>query len=447
MSQIFFQQFYLNCLAHASYLLAEGSEAAVVDPQRDVEQYIEAASWLGASIRYVIETHLHADFVSGHRELAARTGATIVIGEKAGAEFPHKAVRDGSVLPLGAIELRAIETPGHTPESVCWLVVEKGRPTKVLTGDTLFVGDVGRPDLAGARGFTSEQMAGMLYDSLHTKLLRLPDDVEVWPAHGAGSACGRNISKETSSTIGLQRRINYALQPMGREAFVELMTSGLAAPPRYFPRDAEINRRGARPLAEVDAPQLDGTAARKLARRGATLLDVRDAAAFLAGHAKGAVNIGLGGQFASWCGTLLSMDEPIVIIAGEEHTAAEAVMRLARVGMENVAGWMMAGKRTYGRIPQVSARELAAAPQPVLDVRRRAEFESGHIPGATNVPLDELLQRLDEVPRAAQLAVVCAGGYRSSAACSLLARAGFKNLMNVTGGTSAWVKEGLPTEA
>jgi glyoxylase-like metal-dependent hydrolase (beta-lactamase superfamily II)/rhodanese-related sulfurtransferase len=448
MSEIFFQQFYLNCLAHASYLIAEGGEAVVVDPQRDVEQYIEAASWLGARIRYVIETHLHADFVSGHQELAARTGATIVIGEKANAEFPHKAVRDGSVLPLGTIELRALETPGHTPESVCWLIVDNGRPKRVLTGDTLFVGDVGRPDLAGAGGFTPEQMAGMLYDSLHTKLLTLPDDVEIWPAHGAGSACGRNISKETSSTMGIQRRINYALQPMERDAFVKLMTTGLGAAPRYFPRDAEINRRGARPLAEVDAPQqLDRAAARKLARDGATLLDIRDAAAFLPGHAKGAVNVGLGGQFASWCGTLLSMDEPIVIVAGDELKAAEAVMRLARVGMENVAGWTLAPTRASAKIPQISARALADAPQPVLDVRHRGEFESGHIPGATNVPLDELPQRLHEVPRANPLAVVCAGGYRSSAACSILARAGFTNLANVTGGTAAWVQEGLPTEA
>ncbi len=227
-----------------------------------------------------------------------------------------------------------------------------------------------------------------------------------------------------------------------------MMTAGLAAPPRYFPRDAEINRRGARSLSEVEAPpQLDRAAARKLARRGATLLDVREPAAFLAGHAKGAVNVGLGGQFASWCGTLLSMDEPIVLIAADENKAVDAVARLARVGMENVVGWTLAQKRASARIPQISARALADAPQPVLDVRRRGEFESGHIPGATNLPLDELPQRLDEVPRNGALAVVCAGGYRSSMACSLLARAGVTNLANVTGGTAAWVQEGLPTEA
>lgn len=432
MSSVFFQQFYLNCLAHASYLIADGGEAAVVDPQRDVEQYIEAASWLGARIRYVIETHLHADFVSGHRELAARTGAEIVFGAKAGAEFPHKAVRDGQVLPLGSVELRALETPGHTPESVSWLVVEKGRPTKVLTGDTLFIGDVGRPDLAGAQGFTPEEMAGTLYDSLHHKLLVLPDDVEVWPAHGAGSACGRNISKETSSTIGIQRRLNHALQPMTREAFVRMMTTGFAAPPRYFPRDTEINRRGARPLSDLTVTQLTAIP------DGATALDVRDPKSYAAGHHPGAVSIGLGGQFASWAGTLLSMDEPVVVLAANEDQATEAVMRLARVGFENVAGWMPAADDTSQPLKQITVDDLAASPRPLLDVRRTGEYDAGHVPGALNIPLAELPQRLAEVPRGATLAVICASGYRSTVACSLLARAGFTNLENVLGGTNAW---------
>ena len=283
MTSTYFQQFYLNCLAHASYLVAEGGEAAVIDPQRDVQQYIEVAAWIGAKIKYVIETHLHADFVSGHRELAARTGATIVFGARAGAQILHKSASNGTVLPLGSVELRALETPGHTPESICWIVVEKGRPTKALTGDTLFIGDVGRPDLAGASGFTPEQMAGMLYDSLHTTLLTLPDDVEVWPAHGAGSACGRNLSKETSSTIGVQRRTNYALQPMAREEFIRMMTTGLTPPPRYFPFDAEINRHGARPLAELTAGLLTSDRVRDAIAGGAVVLDVRDGASFSAG--------------------------------------------------------------------------------------------------------------------------------------------------------------------
>src|SRR6185369_4979616 len=229
-----FHQFYLNCLAHASYLIGSDGECAIVDPQRDVDQYIDEAARRGLRIRFIIETHLHADFVSGHRELAARTGAEIVFGAAADAQFAHRAVNDGDVLQVGDVELRALATPGHTPESISWLIVEEGRPLKVLTGDTLFIGDVGRPDLAGARGFTSQQMAAQLYDSLNTKLLTLPDDVEVWPAHGAGSACGRNISKETSSTIGVQRKTNYALQPMSRQEFVNMMTTDVAEPPPYF---------------------------------------------------------------------------------------------------------------------------------------------------------------------------------------------------------------------
>src|SRR5438132_5729627 len=231
---MYFKQFYLACLAHASYLIGDGGEAAVVDPQRDVDQYVDEAARNGLAIRYVIETHLHADFVSGHRELAARTGAKIVMGAKANAAFAHTPVADGDVLRLGSVELRALETPGHTPESICWLVVENGRATKVLTGDTLFIGDVGRPDLGGS--------AAALYDSLHGKLLSLDDDVEVWPAHGAGSACGRNISSETRSTIGVQRRTNYALRPMPREEFVRFITADLSDAPSYFSRTAEINR-------------------------------------------------------------------------------------------------------------------------------------------------------------------------------------------------------------
>jgi glyoxylase-like metal-dependent hydrolase (beta-lactamase superfamily II)/rhodanese-related sulfurtransferase len=442
-----FRQFYLNCLAHASYLIADGGEAAVVDPQRDVEQYIAEAQRAGATIKYVIETHLHADFVSGHRELAARTGATIVFGARAEAEMAHRAVRDGDVLRVGNVELRALETPGHTPESVSWVIAENGRPSRVLTGDTLFIGDVGRPDLAGGRGFTAEEMAAMLYDSLHDKLLALPDEVEVWPAHGAGSACGRNISRESSSTMGMQRKMNYALQPMAREEFVNMMTNGLAAPPRYFPRDAEINRRGAAPLADLNVGRLTSAAVREAMQADAVVLDVRDAAVFCASHVDGSVNIGLDGQFASWVGTLLSMETPIVLVASDERQAEEAVMRLARVGFENAIGYVTNFDDLPTRtIVQMSVNDLAATPRPVLDVRRPGEFASGRIPGAQNVPLDELPERLSEVPRGTALAVVCAGGYRSSMACSLLARAGFANVVNVTGGTSAWVREGLATE-
>jgi glyoxylase-like metal-dependent hydrolase (beta-lactamase superfamily II) len=434
-----FHQFYLSCLAHASYLVGDGGECAIVDPQRDVDQYIDAARERGLAIRYIIETHLHADFVSGHRELAARTGAEIVIGARANAEFPHRAVRDGDTLRLGNIELHAIETPGHTPESVSWLIVEGGAPRKLLTGDTLFIGDVGRPDLAGGRGYTPQQMASMMYDSLHEKILALPDDVEVWPAHGAGSACGRNISKETSSTIGVQRKTNYALRPMPRDEFVNLLTTEIPPAPAYFPKDAEINRRGARPLDEIAvAPATDLT--------DAVLLDVRDAEAFGTSHIPNAINIGLGGQFASWAGTLLSFERPIVIIADDEARAREAVMRLARVGLENVRGYRLMSDWSGATesIEQITPQQLAEKSLAVVDVRRKGEYESGHVPHARNIPLDELERRIGEVDRNTPTAVICAGGYRSSAAASLLAQHGHAHLANVIGGTAAWVKSGFP---
>jgi len=383
----------------------------------------------------VIETHLHADFVSGHRELAARSGAEIVFGARADAAFPHRAVSDGDVLAIGGIELRAIETPGHTPESISWLVSENGRPAKLLSGDTLFIGDVGRPDLAGSRGYTSEEMAAMLYDSLHTKILTLPDEVEVWPAHGAGSACGKNISKEASSTIGVQRRMNWALQPMTRHTFIESLTSGLAAPPRYFPRDAELNRQGPRALSEITAAPVTPASIPS----DALILDVRDAGVFGEGHIAGAVNVGLNGNFASWCGTLLPFDAPIVIVAADDAAASQAVMRLARVGIENIAGCITALEGfPITPLPQLTVDDLDGTA--ILDVRRAAEFWEGHVTGAENVPLDELPDRLAEIDRDHPLAVICAGGYRSSIACSLLARAGFTNVINVQGGTEAWMR-------
>src|SRR5438132_1976543 len=446
---MYFKQFYLGCLAHASYLIGDSGEAAVVDPQRDVDQYLVEAAENGLRIKYVIETHLHADFVSGHRELAARTGAQIVIGAKANATFPHLAVHDGHSLRVGAVELRAIETPGHTPESVCWLVFENGLPTRVLTGDTLFIGDVGRPDLAGGRGYTPQQMAATMYESLHTKLLMLPDDVGVWPAHGAGSACGRNISKETSSTIGMQRRMNHALQPMSRDDFVKMMTTDVAPPPPYFARDAEINRRGARSLVELTSAPLLAEKVREEINRGALLLDVRDPAMFGAGHIAGAINIGLGGEFASWCGTLLPGDAPIVISADSATSAGEAVMRLARVGMETAIGYVTSADGfPVATVPQIDVAELRTQKLAVLDVRRRGEYADGHVPGAQSVPLDELPHRVREVEAAhhTPLAVVCGSGYRSSIAGSLLMREGFTNVRNVTGGTSAWIRAGFDVE-
>lgn len=445
-----FQQFYLACLAHASYLVGDGNECAIVDPQRDVDQYIDEASKLGMSIRYVIETHLHADFVSGHIELANRTGAEIVMGSHAGASFPHRAVHDGDTLPLGGIALHILETPGHTPESISIVVAEGGAPKKVLTGDTLFIGEVGRPDLAGGRGHTSEEMAVMLYDSLHDKLLKLPDDVEVWPAHGAGSACGKNISKERSSTIGIQRRTNYALAPMPREEFVKMLTTDIAPPPPYFAKDAAINREGARPLHEVRAPHLESAAAIAFIEEGAIAIDVRDALYFGASHVPASLNIGLGGQFASWAGTLLSFDDRLLVIADDETTANEALMRLARVGLENVIGWIAFSEwpfetRALGQITPTQLRDEGRQLH-VLDVRGPGEYASGHVPGSQSVPLNELSKRIAEIDETVPLAVICAGGYRSSIAASLLERAGREALVNVIGGTGAWVRDGFAVE-
>jgi hydroxyacylglutathione hydrolase len=461
---MYFKQFYLSCLAHASYLIGSEGEAAVVDPQRDVDQYVSEAEAQGLKIQYVIETHLHADFVSGHRELAARTGAEIVFGEKAGATFPHRAVRDGDELRLGGIKLRVMETPGHTPESICVLLTDteaSDQPQKVLTGDTLFIGDVGRPDLAGAKGYTSQMMAEMMYDSLHEKLLKLADTVEVYPAHGAGSMCGRNLSTETSSTIGEQRKLNYALQPMAKEEFVKMMTAELPEAPVYFSKDAEINRTGAAALNELPgAAALMPTEVCKLAAQGWAILDVRAAEEFGAGHVPGALNIGLSGQFASWAGSLIPMTSPIVIVANDEARVDEARMRLARVGMEKVKGYLSGGMKAWqeadldvATVLQISVAELKSLIESrpdlqVVDVRRPAEYEGGHAPRAITAPLAQLRQVLPSLNLrpTEQTAVICAGGYRSSAGTSILQQAGFTNLLNVSGGTNAWINAGYEVE-
>ncbi len=461
---MYFKQFYLNCLAHASYLIGSDGEAAVVDPQRDVDQYIEEAAADHLEIRYIIETHLHADFVSGHRELAARTGAQIIFGEKAKATIPHRAVRDGDELVIGKIKLRILETPGHTPESICVLVTDtevSDRPQKVLTGDTLFIGDVGRPDLAGAKGYTKEMMAAMLYDSLHEKLLPLDDAVEVYPAHGAGSMCGKNLSTETSSTIGQQRKFNYALQPMTKDEFVRVMTADLPEAPAYFSNDAEINRSGAAALTGLPKPSaLPATEVHTLAAQGHVILDVRPAAEFGAGHIPGALNIGLGGQFASWAGSLIPLPAPIVIVAESDEQVEEAQIRLARVGLENVKGYLSGGinawkeaQREFAVVAQISVAELkelieTRADLQIVDVRRPAEYESGHAPRAMTAPLAKLRALVPglNLDVTKQTALICAGGYRSSAGTSIMEQLGFDNVLNVTGGTKAWIEAGYEVE-
>jgi len=460
---MYFKQFYLGCLAHASYLIGSEGEAVVVDPQRDVDEYLAEASAHGFQIKYVIETHLHADFVSGHQEIAARTGAQIIFGEKAGVTFAHRAVRDGEEMKIGQVALRFLETPGHTPEGICILVSDTqapDQPQKLLTGDTLFIGDVGRPDLAGGKGYTPQMMAEMMYESLHGKLLELPDDVEVFPAHGAGSMCGRNMSKETSSTIGEQRKFNYALRPMSKEEFVTMMTADLPEAPSYFPKDAEINRSGARGLSELQPPQpLSPPEVLQLREQGHVLLDIRSSADFGTAHVPGSMNIGLGGQFAMWAGSLIPLNAAIVLIADTGAQIDESVVRLARVGIEGVKGYLDGGVQRWRdeglpveTIPQVSVAQLKeqidANDLQIVDVRRPAEYVNGHVPRAFNAPLANLDKSLDPLPlqKDKLTAVICAGGYRSSAAASLLQQRGFSNLLNVAGGTGAWITAGYPTE-
>jgi glyoxylase-like metal-dependent hydrolase (beta-lactamase superfamily II)/rhodanese-related sulfurtransferase len=453
---MYFKQFYLGCLAHASYLIGSQGLAVVVDPQRDVDQYIAEAKTQSLRITHILETHLHADFVSGHRELAERTGAVIVFGEKAHAGFAHLPVKDGDLLTIGHVQMKILETPGHTPEGISVLIEDLSEPNssaKLLTGDTLFIGDVGRPDLAGSKGFTAEQMAGMLYDSLRDKIMRLPDSVEVYPAHGAGSMCGRNISSETSSTIGAQKQFNYALKPMDRDDFVKMMTHDLPEAPSYFSKDAEINRAGAIPLYGSARPAaLAAETVRSLAESDHTILDVRPAAAFGNGHIPGAINIGLSGQFASWAGSLLDMTTPIIIVAEDLDGVDEGVMRLARVGIETVKGYLEGGMYswdsaglTMNRVSQLPAEELdhmlsEGTDVQIVDVRRPPEFAAAHIPSASSVPLSHLQVDGASLDKDRPTVVVCQSGYRSSIGTSILGKLGFTKLFNVVGGMNAFNK-------
>ena len=456
---MYFEQFYLGCLAHASYMFGSEGEAAVVDPQRDVEIYLKATDEQGLKIAHIFETHLHADFVSGHIELAARTGARIHIGANAGATFPHVAMHDGSEVQIGKVRVTALETPGHTPEGVCLVITDEeksSRPWAVLTGDTLFIGDVGRPDLS--RAHTPQQLAGMLYDSLHGKLLKLGDDVLVYPAHGAGSLCGRNMRAERCSTIGTERLTNYALQIKSRDEFIRQLTENLPSRPEYFLQDAQINRAGAPALADLpELPPVSAAELRTLLEQEVFALDVRPNAEFAAAHVPGSINIALSGQFASWAGTLMGLSARPVLVADTPEQYAEARLRLARVGIENPRGFLQGGVGAWkqagfplAQLPQMTAQELSdrlhGGHLNVLDVRREGEWQAGHVEGAAWFPLDNFKVSAPEVDPAAPLAVHCQGGYRSMIACSLLRRAGVENVINVIGGFDAWRNAGLPVE-
>lgn len=460
---MYLKQYYLGCLAHASYLIADErtKQAAVIDPQRDIEQYLEDARSGGYSIRYVVLTHFHADFLAGHIELRNRAGAQIVMGRRAQAEFEMLAVSDGDVLDLGDVQLRVLETPGHTPEGISLLVFDRNQsetvPKAVLTGDTLFIGDVGRPDLLASIGVTADELAEMLYHSL-AKLRELPDTTLVYPAHGAGSMCGKNLSQETVSTIGEQKKFNYALQPMSLEDFKQMVTVDQPEAPEYFVYDA-IKNRQERPDLEatlqssLKALNVDNVVLLK--NQGAQILDVRESIDFEGAHFAGAINIGLQGKYATWCGSVLNHEHPIVVIAdpGDE---TEAVMRLGRIGFDNVAGYLQGGMaaletrpelvRQTPRITAAALANLLSEPQPpyVLDVRSEKEWQKGHLAGSHNIPLPHLTERISEVPADRPVIVHCEGGYRSALGASLLTAAGHANVSDLVGGIKAWMASQLP---
>ncbi|PYU18965.1 MAG: MBL fold metallo-hydrolase [Acidobacteria bacterium] len=459
-----FKQFYLPFLAHASYIIGdeETGTAAVVDPQRDTDQYIAFAAENVLKIQHVFLTHLHADFVAGHLELRDRAGATIYLGGAAQATYPFTGLRDGVILEFGRVRIKVLETPGHTPESISIVLYDLNasdtQPHAVLTGDTLFIGDVGRPDLRAALGWSAAELGSLLYDSLHKKLLALPDQSLVYPAHGAGSLCGKALGKETVSTLGEQRRSNYALQPMSKEAFVRLVTADQPEAPAYFTYDAVLNSE--------ERPTLDQALAREmnpltldtllaLKADGAQILDTREPGEFAAAHLAGSINIGLGGQYATWAGTLIDRNHPIVIIAdpGREN---ESATRLGRIGFDHVAGYLKDGLHslksrleltvTTERVSAQLAAELLSSSLPPLavDVRTPRERGQKYIAGSMGIPLNHLVDNLGKLPRDRSLLIYCAGGYRSSIAASLLQGSGFDRVSEIAGGIVGWEAANLP---
>jgi hydroxyacylglutathione hydrolase len=461
------KQYYLACLAHASYLLGDetSSTAIVVDPQRDIEKYLADADRFGLRIRHVFLTHFHADFIAGHLELRDRCGAAIHLGARAEAEYAFVRMADGDLLEFPGMRVQVLETPGHTIESISILVFDlkksQAKPYAVLTGDTLFIGDVGRPDLRASLGWTANDLGNRLCDSLHNKLLALPDDTLVYPAHGAGSLCGKQLSSDTVSSLGDQRRMNYALQAMSKEEFIQMVVADQPDAPQYFAYDAILNTRERvtldsnlqsvlRPVA-LEEVILQGDA-------GAQVLDVRDAAEFAKGHLAGSINIGLGGQYATWAGTLLDRAKPIVIVA-EPGREQEAALRLGRIGFDHVWGYLDGGMAALAARPDLVwptervsaamiAEELASSDPPlVLDIRNPREWEARHIPESLNIPLSHIQERLAEIPRGLRIAVHCAGGYRSSIAISILHQYGITNLIEMAGGLAAWEAAKLPVVA
>jgi len=465
------EQYYLACLSHASYMITDEKTktAAVVDPQRDIDQYLKDAAAGGYTIKHVFLTHFHADFIAGHIELRDKAGATIHLGSKAEAEFECVQMNDGDAIEFGDVKMEIMETPGHTPEGITILVYDLAKsttePLAALTGDTLFIGDVGRPDLLASIGVTADELADMLYESIN-KLVKLPDATLVYPAHGAGSLCGKALSNETVSTIGEQKKFNYALQPMSREDFKKIVTADQPEAPDYFVHDAILNRKERTALHDAMEQQLkplpvDEVVAMQQA--GAQILDVRDGIDFEGEHLKGAINIALSGKYATWAGSMLTHDKPIVVIA-EEGGEEEAVMRLGRIGFDNVAGYLEGGMRALESRPELAERteritapalaewlageRADAGPTPVvLDIRSEAEHASGHIAGSLNIPLPSLEERIGEVPAGQPVVVHCAGGYRSAIGASVLQKMGREGVHDLVGGFQAWVATKEPTTA
>ena len=458
-------QYYLGCLAHASYLLGdeESRTAVVVDPQRDIDRYLADARRLDLEIRHVFLSHFHADFLAGHLELRDQVGARIYLGSRAQAEYEFTPMKDRDTLEFGQVKLQILETPGHSPESISILVYDLAKddvkPHAVLTGDTLFIGDVGRPDLRAALGWSADELGALLYDSVQQKLLPLPNETLVYPAHGAGSLCGKNMSEDTVSTIGVQRQYNYALQPMSRDEFVRIVTADQPDTPDYFTYDAILNTREHPTLATSLKHGLNGLSVSEVGERqnqGAVLLDTREPSEFAGAHWRGSINVGLQGKYATWAGTLLDAEDPIVLIA-EPGREEESAMRLGRIGFNGVSGYLANGMMALesapeliGRVDRITAAALSERLQSkawqVIDVRAPTEWQESHIPGSVNLPLSQLSRRLEKVPKG-EVVVHCASGYRSSVATSLIMRDRPETTVSdFVGGLDAWLAAGFPTE-
>jgi glyoxylase-like metal-dependent hydrolase (beta-lactamase superfamily II)/rhodanese-related sulfurtransferase len=453
---MFVQQLYTGCISESAYYIESNGIAAIIDPLRDIDAYLQLAKQRNATIKYIFETHFHADFVSGHLDLAAATGASIVYGPNTVTKFEVTVAKDNQIFEIGDVTLQVLHTPGHTLESSCYLLKDDAeKDHAIFTGDTLFVGDVGRPDLAQKDNeITMEELAGMLYDSLHEKIMPLANDVIVYPAHGAGSSCGKNLGSETFSTIGIQKQTNYALQPQTKEAFIKAVTEGLTAPPQYFPINAKINKEGYESLDTVLANGMKALSVaafkEQITKFEPVILDTRNATVFTQGFIPGSVSIGLEGRFAEFAGTLLPFDKAILLVC-EPGTEKESIVRLARVGFENIIGHLAGGFDAWSKdsepidlIIDVEADELAMdipfdPNMVIVDVRKTSEFDNGHIKEALTIPLDELTDpaSMANFDDNQNIYIHCAGGYRSVIASSLIKRQGIHNIRNVVGGFKA----------